>query len=177
MIKVIDTEIKEVKIIEPQIFKDHRGCFFESYNEKEFHKKIGKINFIQDNESFSKKGTLRGLHFQKKPFEQSKLIRVIKGEIQDIAVDIRKNSSTYLKYISVILNEKNKKQLYIPRGFAHGFLVLSDHALITYKVDNFFNSNYDSGIIFNDQKININWEIDTSKIILSDKDKKLSELY
>jgi len=177
MINVIDTNIKEVKIIEPKIHNDNRGYFFESYNKNEFHKKIDNINFIQDNESESSYGVLRGLHFQKPPFEQSKLVRVIKGEIQDVAVDIRKKSNTYLKYVSVILNETNKRQLFIPKGFAHGFLVLSNQALVTYKVDNFFNSNYDSGIIFNDQKININWEIDVSKIILSDKDKKLSELY
>ena len=113
MIKVIDTEIKEVKIIEPQIFKDHRGYFFESYNEKEFHHKIGPIEFIQDNESRSSFGVLRGLHFQKKPYEQSKLVRVIEGEIQDVAVDIRKDSSTYKQYVSVILNDRNKNQIFL----------------------------------------------------------------
>ena len=173
MINIIDTNIKEVKIIEPKIHNDNRGCFFESYNKNEFQKKIGNINFIQDNESKSSYGVLRGLHFQKSPFEQSKLVRVIKGEIQDIAVDIREKSNTYLKYVSVILNEKNKKQLFVPKGFAHGFLVLSDYALIAYKVDNFFNSNYDSGIIFNDPKINISWKLPDSKIILSEKDKNL----
>ena len=173
MINIIDTNIKEVKIIEPKIHNDNRGCFFESYNKNEFQKKIGNINFIQDNESKSSYGVLRGLHFQKPPFEQSKLVRVIEGEIQDVVVDIRKKSNTYLKYVSVILNETNKRQLFIPKGFAHGFLVLSAHAIIAYKVDNFFNSNYDSGIIFNDPKININWQLPDSKIILSEKDKNL----
>ena len=173
MIRVIDTEIKEVKIIEPQIHEDERGCFFESYNEKEFHKKIGKINFVQDNESFSKFGTLRGLHFQKKPYEQSKLVRVIKGKIQDVAVDIRKKSPTYLKYISVFLSEQNKRQLFIPKGFAHAFLVLSDESIVSYKVDNFYNFKYESGIRYDDLRLKINWELGQNKINLSKKDKKL----
>ena len=171
MINIIDTKIKDVKIIEPKIYNDSRGYFFESYNQKEFHKKIGKINFIQDNESKSSFGVLRGMHFQKKPYEQSKLVRVIKGEIQDVAVDIRKKSETYLKYVSVILNDKNKNQLFIPKGFAHGFLVLSDEAIINYKVDQIHNSEYDSGINYNSPNININWKLNKNKIKLSDKDK------
>lgn len=176
MIKVIDTEIKEVKIIEPQINKDERGYFFESYNEKEFHEKIGKINFIQDNESYSKEGILRGLHFQKNPFDQSKLIRVIKGEIQDVVVDIRKNSSTYLKHVSVILNNKNKRQLFVPKGFAHGFLVISKEAIVHYKVDNIYKSKYESGIIYNDPHLKIDWKKPSNEIILSQKDKILSSV-
>jgi len=173
MINIIDTKIKDVKIIEPQVYKDERGYFFESYNEKEFHNKIGKINFIQDNESFSKFGTLRGLHFQKNPYEQSKLVRVIKGEIQDVVVDIRIESLTYLKYLSIKLSEKNKKQIFIPKGFAHGFLVLSDEAIVSYKVDNFYNFKYESGIRYDDLKLKINWELGQNKIYLSKKDKKL----
>ena len=173
MINIIDTKIKDVKIIEPQVYKDERGYFFESYNEKEFHNKIGKINFIQDNESFSKFGTLRGLHFQKNPYEQSKLVRVIKGEIQDVVVDIRIESLTYLKYLSIKLSEKNKKQIFIPKGFAHGFLVLSDEAIVSYKVDNFYNFKYESGIRYDDLKLKINWELGQNKIHLSNKDKKL----
>tara|TARA_Y100001970_G_scaffold290789_1_gene425742 strand:+ start:1971 stop:2501 length:531 start_codon:yes stop_codon:yes gene_type:complete len=174
MINIIDTKINDVKIIEPKVHNDSRGYFFESYNEKEFHKKIGKINFVQDNESKSSFGVLRGLHFQKKPYEQSKLVRVIKGEIQDIAVDLRKNSKTYLDYVSVFLNDTNKKQFFIPKGFGHGFLVLSKQAIVTYKVDNFFNPKYESGIIYNDKTLKINWELDDTKIILSDKDRGLT---
>jgi len=173
MINIIDTKIKDVKIIEPQVYKDERGYFFESYNEKEFHNKIGKINFIQDNESFSKFGTLRGLHFQKNPYEQSKLVRVIKGEIQDVVVDIRIESLTYLKYLSIKLSEKNKKQIFIPKGFAHGFLVLSDEAIVSYKVDNYFNPESCSGIKFNDPDISIGWKLNTTDIILSENDKIL----
>jgi len=171
MIKIINTEIEEVKIIEPKIFNDNRGYFFESYNQKEFHDKIGSIKFLQDNESFSNHGVLRGLHFQKAPFEQSKLVKVVIGEIQDVVVDIRKKSPTYLKHISVILNDKNKKQLFIPKGFAHGFLVLSKIAIVNYKVDNFYNSDYESGIMFDDPSLNINWKLNSSEIILSNKDK------
>ena len=136
MINVINTKIKDVKIIEPNIHNDNRGIFLKHIIIRNF-KKIGKINFVQDNESKSSYGVLRGLHFQKKPYEQSKLVRVIKGEIQDVAVDLRKNSKTYLDYVSVILNDTNKKQLFIPKGFGHGYLVLSDEAIVTYKVDNF----------------------------------------
>ena len=139
MISVVDTNIKDVKIIEPKIYDDHRGYFFESYNQKEFYNKIGKINFVQDNESESAFGVLRGMHYQKPPFEQSKLVRVICGEIQDVVVDLRKDSPYYLKYVSVVLSDKNKRQLFIPKGFAHGFLVLSKKAIINYKVDNYYN--------------------------------------
>ena len=173
MINIIDTSIKEVKIIEPKIHNDNRGYFFESYNKDDFCKKIGNIDFIQDNESESSYGVLRGLHFQDNPFSQAKLVRVVKGEIQDVAVDIRGESSTYLQYTSVNLSQGNKKQLYIPRGFAHGFLVLSKEAVVCYKVDNIFNIDSYKGLRYNDPKINITWQLPDSKITLSEKDKNL----
>ena len=172
MINIINTEIKEVKIIEPIIYNDKRGYFFESYNQNIFNNKIGKINFIQCNESKSNYGVLRGLHYQKKPYEQAKLVRVIKGEIQDIALDIRKESKTYLKYVSVILNEKNKKQLFIPRGFAHGFLVLSKYAIVSYKVDNIYKPNEECVINYSHPKLNIEWAFKSDAILLSKKDQK-----
>jgi len=173
MIEVINTSIKDVKIIKPLIHNDGRGYFFESFNQIEFHKKIGKINFIQDNESKSSFGVLRGLHFQKAPYEQSKLVRVIKGEIQDVIVDIRQDSDSYLKHTSIILNEKNKKQVFIPKGFAHGFLVLSDEAIVNYKVDNIYNLKSESGLSFNDLRLNIEWKLSVDKIKISKKDMRL----
>ena len=173
MINIINTSIEEVKIIEPKVYKDSRGLFFESFNQKDFFNKIGKINFIQDNESKSSFGILRGMHYQIPPFEQSKLVRVISGEIQDIAIDIRKNSPTYLKYVSVILNDTNRKQVFIPKGFAHGFLVLSEEAVINYKVDNYYNLQSEKTYLFNDKKINIEWRLDHKEIKLSKKDKGL----
>lgn len=172
-IKVSKTKFNDVLIFEPEKFLDDRGYFIESYSKIKYENFLPSVNFIQDNESKSKYGVLRGLHFQLPPFEQSKLVRVIKGEIQDIIVDIRKKSPTYLQHISIILNEDNKKQLFVPKGFAHGFLVLSQEAVVTYKVDNFFNPDYDSGIIYNDKTLNINWKIDNNKIITSNKDKSL----
>ena len=176
MITLEHTKIDDVKIIKPNILKDDRGYFFESYNESNFSKTFKKIIFTQDNESKSCFGTLRGLHFQKDPYEQSKLVRVIKGSIQDIAVDIRPNSSTYKKHVSVVLNDENKKQLFIPKGFAHGFLTLSDEAIVAYKVDNFYNSDYDSGVKYDDPSLSIKWKLNKEQIILSDKDKNLSYL-
>ena len=173
MINVISTDIKEIKIIEPTIYADERGYFLESFNQDQFHNKIGKINFIQDNESKSSFGVLRGLHFQRSPFEQSKLIRVIKGEIQDVVVDIRKDSDTFLKHVSIILNEKNKRQIFIPKGFAHGFLVLSDEAVINYKVDNVYSLKSESGIAYDDVRLNIKWKLDSDKIKISKKDRAL----
>jgi dTDP-4-dehydrorhamnose 3,5-epimerase len=173
MIDVISANIKEVKIIESKIHIDERGYFFESFNQNQFHKKIGKINFIQDNESKSSFGVLRGLHFQKAPYEQSKLVRVIKGEIQDVIVDIRQDSDSYLKHTSIILNEKNKKQVFIPKGFAHGFLVLSDEAIVNYKVDNIYNLKSESGLSFNDSRLNIEWKLSIDKIKISKKDMRL----
>ena len=173
MINVISTNINEIKIIEPTIHADERGYFLESFNQDQFYNKIGKINFIQDNESKSSFGVLRGLHFQKSPFEQSKLIRVIKGEIQDVIVDIRKDSDTYLKHVSIILNEKNKRQIFIPKGFAHGFLVLSDEAIVNYKVDNVYSLKSESGIAYDDVRLNIKWKLDSDKIKISKKDRAL----
>ena len=170
MISIENSSIPDVKIIKPNIFGDDRGYFFESFNQKIFDKNLYKIKFVQDNESKSSYGVLRGLHFQTSPFEQSKLVRVIKGEIQDVAVDLRKKSPTYKKHISVILNDDNKKQIFIPKGFAHGFLVLSKSAIISYKVDSFYMPEYDSGILYNDPELDIKWNLDVNDIKLSEKD-------
>ena len=176
MIKIDNTVINGVKLISPEIHNDERGYFFESFNSSEFN--IGKenISFIQDNESLSSFGTLRGIHFQKEPFPQSKLVRVIKGTIQDIAVDLRSDSPTYKKYVSAILDDKDKKQIFIPKGFGHAFLVLSEIAIVSYKVDNYYNPDYDSGIRFDDHTLNISWDLNTENIIISDKDKNLPYL-
>ncbi len=173
--KFIKTKIRGVIIIEPKVFGDERGYFFESFNQKEFEENIGKINFIQDNESESFRGVLRGLHFQKPPFEQAKLVRCIKGKVLDVAVDIRENSKTFGQHVSVELSGENKRQLFIPRGFAHGFVVLSEKATIAYKVDNDYAPNYESGIIWNDKDLNINWQLNENELTLSDKDKKLEK--
>ena len=151
MIKVVNTKIKDLKIIKTKVYNDNRGYFSESFNFNQFKQKIGNIQFIQDNESYSKRGVLRGLHYQKKPHEQSKLVRVIKGEIQDVVVDLRKKSQTYLNYQSFILNDKNKNQLFVPKGFAHGFLVLSEYAIVSYKVDNLYSPSDEVSIPFNHQ--------------------------
>ena len=176
MIKIHNTDIHGIKLIYPEFYKDKRGYFFESFNSSKFN--IGKenISFIQDNESLSNFGTLRGIHFQKEPYSQSKLVRVIKGEIQDIAVDLRPDSPTYKKYVSVILDDKDKKQIFIPQGFGHAFLVLSKTAIVSYKVDNYYNPDFDSGIRFDDPTLNISWELNTENIIISNKDKNLSYL-
>ena len=171
--ELISTNIEDVKLISPDIIKDQRGSFFESYQYEKYIPFIGNIKFIQDNESKSQYGVLRGIHFQKPPFEQSKLVRVIVGEIQDVAVDLRPNSKTYKKYFSIILNDRNKKQLYIPKGFGHAFLTLSSSAIISYKVDEYYNQDYDSGIKYDDASIGIDWRLDHSEIILSEKDKNL----
>lgn len=171
--KFIETKISDVIIIEPTVFGDIRGYFLESYNQKKFEEVIGKISFVQDNESKSSKGVMRGLHFQKPPFEQAKLVRCIEGEVLDIAVDIRKNSKTYGKHISVILSGENKLQLFVPRGFAHGFLVFSDSATVAYKVDNIYAPDHDAGIRWNDKELNIQWSMEESEVIISKKDAKL----
>lgn len=166
-----ETEINGVYIIEPKIFYDNRGYFMEIYNKKHFEKAGLNMNFVQDNESKSTKGVLRGLHFQKR-HSQGKLIRVAKGEIFDVAVDLRSGSKTYGKWKGIILSEENKKQFYIPEGFAHGFLVLSDEAVFNYKCTNFYAPEYGDGIIWNDPDINIRWPIDkVDNVILSEKDK------
>ena len=174
--KFVKTDLPEVIIIEPTVFGDHRGYFLESFNKKAFEENIGAVKFIQDNESKSSKGVLRGLHFQKPPFTQAKLVRCIEGKVIDIAVDIRRDSPTYGKHVSVILSEENKKQLFVPRGFAHGFAVLSETAIFAYKVDNNYAPEYDGGIIWNDKDLQIDWNLPENEIKLSDKDAKLPTL-
>ena len=169
----IKTEISGIYIIEPSVFGDNRGYFFESFNLEKFEENICPINFIQDNESKSSKGVLRGLHFQKIPFEQAKLVRCIEGKVIDVAVDIRKRSPANGKHVVVELTGENKRQLFIPRGFAHGFVVLIDSATFTYKVDNSYAPEYDSGIKFDDNELNINWGLNKNEIQLSAKDENL----
>ena len=169
---VIKTEIEGLLILEPKIFGDSRGYFYESYNKQRFEEVTGlNINFVQDNQSKSCYGVLRGLHFQKPPYAQSKLVRCVKGQILDISVDIRKSSPTFGKYIAVELNENNHRQLFIPHGFAHGFVVLSEEAIFQYKCDNFYNKESEGAIAWNDPEIGIDWGIPSADIILSDKDK------
>ena len=172
--KFIKTAIPDVYIIEPTVFGDGRGYFLESYNQKKFEEVVGKASFVQDNESKSSKGVLRGLHFQSPPFDQAKLVRCIEGEVLDVAVDIRKNSKTYGKHVAVLLSGENKRQLFVPRGFAHGFLVLSDSATFAYKVDNTYAPNYDAGIRWNDKELNIQWGVKDSEVIVSEKDAELT---
>ena len=171
--KTIETKISELIIIEPEVFGDVRGYFLESYNQKKFEEVVGKITFVQDNESKSSKGVLRGLHFQKPPFAQAKLVRCIEGEVLDVAVDIRKNSKTYGHHVAVLLTGENKRQLFVPRGFAHGFLVLSDSATFAYKVDNTYAPQFDTGIRWNDKELNILWGMDDSEVVISAKDAEL----
>lgn len=171
------TVLEGCVILKPNVYKDERGYFFESFNEKTFSKNINSsVKFIQDNESYSLKGVLRGLHYQRGKYAQAKLVRVIKGEVLDIAVDIRKNSKTFGNYVSVRLSEHNKKQLFIPRGFAHGFVVLSDEVIFNYKCDNYYNKESEGGIIYNDPTLNIDWQLDQTKYIISEKDLALPKL-
>lgn len=170
MFNFIKTDIEGVYIIEPKVFKDNRGYFMETYNKNDFDKEGLDYVFVQDNESKSSKGVLRGLHYQIN-FPQTKLVRVTKGEVFDVAVDLRKNSKTFGKYISVVLSSENKKQLLIPRGFAHGFLVLSNEVEFVYKCDDFYHPNDEGGIMYNDPSIGINWPHIDSEYILSEKDK------
>ena len=164
------TEIEGVYVIEPKVFNDQRGYFFEAWKKEEFEAHIGKVDFIQDNESKSSRGVLRGLHYQKGELSQAKLVRVIKGTVIDVAVDIRKSSPTFGKYVAVELSEENKRQLFIPRGMAHGFLVLSDEAVFTYKVDNAYAPQAEASIRFDDPTIGINWPIAKEEMLLSAKD-------
>jgi len=165
------TRFEDLIICVPKLFKDDRGYFFESFSKDLLEDFTGKsFNFIQDNQSFSKFGTIRGLHFQNPPYEQTKLLRVIKGEILDIVVDIRKNSKTFGQHYKIILSEENHKQLLVPKGFAHGFIVKSQDAIISYKVDNVYSKKHESGIIFNDNDLNIDWEISSKEIYISPKD-------
>lgn len=172
----IEQKIKGVWVIEPKVFNDARGYFFEAFKKDEFEKHVGKVDFVQDNESRSSYGVLRGLHYQKGEFSQAKLVRVIKGKVIDVAVDLRKSSETFGQYVAVELSEENKRQLFIPRGFAHGFLVLSEEAVFTYKVDNVYAPQADAGIIYNDPQIGIKWDIEADKVLLSEKDCKLPKL-
>ena len=168
----IQTEIDGVWIIEPKVFSDPRGYFMEPFKQQEFDATIGQINFIQDNESKSSFGTLRGLHYQKGDYCQAKLVRVIKGEVLDVAVDLRKSSPTFGKHISVLLSDDNKRQLFIPRGFAHGFLVKSEEAVFTYKVDNIYAPQAEASIIYNDPALGIDWPIADSQLVMSEKDRQ-----
>lgn len=169
---IIKTEIEGVVIIEPRIFTDARGYFFESFSERDFCKEVREIKFVQDNESKSSYGVMRGLHFQRPPFTQSKLVRVIKGAVLDVTVDIRKGSPTYGKHVAVELTEDNHRQFFVPRGFAHGFAVLSDEAIFQYKCDNFYAPEADGGISILDDSLGIDWRIPMDKAILSEKDTK-----
>ena len=172
--KFIKTAISGVYIIEPSVFGDERGYFLESFNLQKFEENIHSIKFVQDNESRSSKGVLRGLHFQTPPFSQSKLVRCIKGSVMDVAVDIRKGSPTYGKHLAVELSGENKRQLFVPRGFAHGFSVLSETAVFAYKVDNVYAPGFDSGIRFDDKELNIDWGLLEADVQLSEKDKDLA---
>ena len=170
--EVIQTAIEGLVIIEPKIFKDARGYFFESFSQREFDEKVRKINFVQDNESMSGYGVMRGLHFQRPPFTQSKLVRCVKGRVLDVAVDIRKGSPTYGRHVAIELSEENHRQFFVPRGFAHGFAVLSKTAVFQYKCDNFYTPEADSGISLQDESLGIDWQIPITHAILSEKDTK-----
>ena len=168
--EVIQTSIDCVVFLEPKVFRDARGYFFESFSQREFEEKIRKIDFVQDNESMSSYGVIRGLHFQRPPFTQSKLVRCVKGRVLDVAVDIRKGSPTYGQHVAVELSEWNHRQFFVPRGFAHGFSVLSEIAVFQYKCDNFYTPEADGGISIKDETLGINWQIPVEKAILSEKD-------
>ena len=169
--EVIKTEIEGVVIIEPRIFKDDRGYFYESFSQREFEEKVCRTTFVQDNQSKSSYGVLRGLHFQKPPYCQSKLVRCIKGAVLDVAVDIRKGSPTFGKYVAVELSEDNHRQFFVPRGFAHGFAVLTPEAVFQYKCDNFYNKESEGAVAWNDPQLAIDWRIPADKVLLSGKDK------
>ena len=169
--EVIKTEIEGVVIIEPRIFKDERGYFYESFSQREFEEKVCRTTFVQDNQSKSSYGVLRGLHFQKPPYCQSKLVRCIKGAVLDVAVDIRKGSPTFGKYVAVELSEDNHRQFFVPRGFAHGFAVLTPEAVFQYKCDNFYNKESEGAVAWNDPQLAIDWRIPAEKVLLSEKDR------
>ena len=168
--EIIKTAIEGVVIIEPRLFKDERGYFFESFSQREFDEKVGPVRFVQDNESMSSYGVMRGLHFQRPPFTQSKLVRVVRGAVLDVAVDIRKGSPTYGQHVAVELTEDNHRQFFIPQGFAHGFAVLSATAIFQYKCDNFYAPQADGGISILDTSLGIDWRIPTDRAVLSEKD-------
>lgn len=169
--KVIKTDIEGVVIIEPQVFGDERGYFFESFSQREFERQVGKVVFVQDNESRSVYGVLRGLHYQLPPYTQSKLVRVVSGMILDVVVDIRIGSSTYGKHLAIELSGENKRQLFIPKGFAHGFVVLSKEVIFQYKCDDFYAPEYEAGIRYDDPDLRIDWRLPAEVIILSEKDR------
>lgn len=168
---VIKTDIEGLVIIEPRLFRDARGYFFESFSEREFAEKVAPVKFVQDNESRSSYGVLRGLHFQKPPYAQAKLVRVVKGRVLDVAVDLRKGSPTYGKYVAVELSEDNHLQFFLPRGFAHGFCVLSDEVVFQYKCDNYYAPQSEGAVIWNDSDLGIDWRIPQEDVVLSDKDR------
>lgn len=172
MIKATETRLKGCFVLEPKIFEDERGYFFESFNHKEFCEAIGQeINFVQDNQSFSRRGVLRGLHFQKGEHAQAKLVSVLEGRIQDVVVDLRKDSPTFGEHLSIELNSKDKRQLFVPRGFAHGFLTLSESANVFYKCDNYYHKNAEGVIRYDDKHLMIDWQIDPKDLLLSERDK------
>jgi len=172
-----ETKLKGCFILEPKVIEDERGYFMESFNEKTFQEGIGqKVTFVQDNQSFSTKGVLRGLHYQCGEYAQAKLVRVLQGEVLDVAVDLRPNSETYGQYEAVLLSSENQKQFFVPRGFAHGFLVLSETATFFYKCDNFYNKESEGGLIYNDETVNINWDFPVQELIISEKDQVLPNL-
>lgn len=174
MIKATETKLRGCFVLEPQVFEDDRGYFFERYNHRDFCKAIDQeVNFVQDNQSFSKKGVLRGLHFQKGEHAQAKLVSVLQGKIQDVVVDLRKDSPTFGQHISMELSDKNRKQLFIPKGFAHGFLTLSKSAQVFYKCDYYYHIEAEAGLYYKDQTLAIDWDVDDSKIITSKKDSML----
>lgn len=171
------TILKGCYILQPTVFDDKRGYFFESFNQEKFKQAVGvSVDFVQDNESFSKKGVLRGLHYQAGDNAQAKLVRVVQGSVLDVVVDIRPNSSTFGKHVSVELTAENKKQLFAPRGFAHGFIVLSETAIFSYKCDNYYNKESEAGIIYNDHTLNIDWKLPENELLVSEKDLALPKL-
>ena len=170
---LIKTKLDGLVVLKPTVFKDHRGYFMESYNQKNINNLLGNVNFLQDNESESYRGILRGLHFQKPPHAQSKLVRCLKGKVLDVTLDLRNESKTYGMIETILISEENKQQLFIPKGFAHGFVVLSESATLSYKVDNYYKPEFESGIIWNDPDLNIDWRINKSEIVVSEKDTKL----
>ena len=177
VLKFIETKLKGCFILEPKIIKDERGYFMESFNEKTFAEGVGqKVTFVQDNQSFSTKGVLRGLHYQTGEHAQAKLVRVLQGEVIDVAVDLRPNSPTFGQYESVLLTAENQTQFFIPRGFAHGFLVLSETATFFYKCDNFYNKESEGGLIYNDATVNIDWNFPSEQLVISEKDTILPTL-
>ena len=170
---LVKTKLDGLVVLKPTVFKDNRGYFMESYNQKNINKLLGNVNFVQDNESESSRGVLRGLHFQKPPYTQAKLVRCLKGSVLDVVLDLRKDSKTYGIFETISLTEENKKQLFIPKGFAHGFIVLSKSAIFSYKVDNYYNPDSESGVLWSDLDLNIDWKINKNEIIVSEKDKNL----